>query len=118
MEDGSCVAFFEVPESPDMTFDPNTPGWVQHLALRVDSMDELLAAKKRLEDYGLEVLGPTDHIMCQSIYFHDPSGHRLELTYATMTPEMHETLSGSADEMLEQWSKTKRAVPNPLQMAE
>jgi hypothetical protein len=35
-----------------------------------------------------------------------------------MTPEMHETLSGSADEMLEQWSKTKRAVPNPLQMAE
>jgi catechol 2,3-dioxygenase-like lactoylglutathione lyase family enzyme len=115
MEDGSCVAFFEVPESPEMTFDPNTPGWVQHLALRVDSMDELLAAKKKLEDRGLEVLGPTDHGMCQSIYFHDPSGHRLELTYSTLTPEMHKTLSDSAEEMLEQWSKTKRAVPNPLQ---
>lgn len=117
MEDGSCVAFFEVPESPEMEFDPNTPSWVQHLALRVDSMDDLLAAKKRLEDHGLEVLGPTDHGMCQSIYFHDPSGHRLELTCSTLTPEMHKTLSESAEAMLEQWSKTKRAVPNPLQAA-
>ncbi len=117
MEDGSCVAFFEVPESPDMAFDPNTPDWVQHLAMRVDTMDDLLAAKKRLEDKGLEVLGPTDHGMCQSIYFRDPSGHRLELTCSTMTPEMYKTLSSSAEEMLELWSKTKRAVPNPLQAA-
>jgi glyoxylase I family protein len=118
MEDGSCVAFFEVPESPEMGFDPNTPGWVQHLALRVDTMEELTEAKKRLEDRGLEVLGPVDHGICQSIYFHDPSGHRLELACPTVTPEMHKTLSEAAESMLDQWAETKRAVPNPLQMAE
>lgn len=113
MEDGSYVAFFEVPESPDMGFDPNTPDWVQHLALRVGSMDELLAAKARLEEHGIEVLGPTDHKICQSIYFRDPSGHRLELTYPTMTDHMTKVLAESAESMLEEWNKTKRAVPVP-----
>lgn len=114
MEDGSSVAFFEVPESPDMGFDPNTPDWVQHLALRVGSMEELLAAKKRLEGMGIEVLGPADHRICRSIYFHDPSGHRLELTYPTETPEMVAAMQRAAPAMLEQWDKTKRAVPNAI----
>lgn len=114
MEDGSSVAFFEVPESPDMGFDPNTPDWVQHLALRVGSMDELLAAKKRLQDMGLEVLGPADHKICQSIYFHDPSGHRLELTFPTETPQMTAAMQKAAPSMLEAWDKTKRAVPNAI----
>jgi catechol 2,3-dioxygenase-like lactoylglutathione lyase family enzyme len=114
MEDGSSVAFFEVPESPEMGFDPNTPDWVQHLALRVGSMEELLAAKKRLQDMGLEVLGPADHKICQSIYFHDPSGHRLELTFPTETKEMCVAMEKAAPDMLEQWDKTKRAVPNAI----
>lgn len=114
MEDGSCVAFFEVPESPEMGFDPNTPDWVQHLALRVGSMDELLAAKKRLQDMGVEVLGPADHRICQSIYFRDPSGHRLELAFPTETPEMTAALRNSAEEMLGLWANTKRAVPNAI----
>jgi catechol 2,3-dioxygenase-like lactoylglutathione lyase family enzyme len=114
MEDGNFVAFFEVPESPEMGFDPNTPDWVQHLALRVASMDELLAAKKRLQDMGVEVLGPADHKICQSIYFHDPSGHRLELAYPTDTPEMTTKLRDAAPAMLDQWDKTKRAVPNAV----
>lgn len=114
MEDGSSVAFFEVPESPDMGFDPNTPDWVQHLALRVGSMDELLAAKKRLQDMGVEVLGPADHRICRSIYFHDPSGHRLELAFPTETPEMTAAMQRAAPAMLDQWNKTKRAVPNAI----
>lgn len=114
MEDGSSVAFFEVPESPEMGFDPNTPDWVQHLALRVGSMEELLAAKKRLQDMGIEVLGPADHRICQSIYFHDPSGHRLELTFPTETPEMTAAMQKAAPSMLDQWNKTKRAVPNAI----
>ena len=114
MEDGSSVAFFEVPESPEMGFDPNTPDWVQHLALRVGSMEELLAAKKRLEGMGVEVLGPADHRICQSIYFHDPSGHRLELTFPTETPAMVAAMQKAAPAMLDQWDKTKRAVPNAI----
>lgn len=114
MADGSYVAFFEVPGAPDMGFDPNTPDWVQHLALRVNSMDELLAAKKRLEDMGVAVLGPADHKICQSIYFRDPSGHRLELTLPTETPAMSAAFGKAASSMLETWSRTKRAVPSPI----
>lgn len=113
MEDGSHVAFFEVPESEPMGFDPNTPDWVQHLALRVGSMEELLDAKTRLEAMGVEVLGPTDHRICQSIYFHDPSGHRLELTYPTQTEAMTAALGAAAEDMLETWQRTKRAVAGP-----
>jgi glyoxylase I family protein len=114
MEDGSCVAFFEVPESPEMQFDPNTPGWVQHLAMRVGSVEELRAAQARLKGMGLEVLGPIDHGICQSIYFHDPSGHRLELACPTTTPEMTRKLKDSAEAMLDQWAQTKQPVANVI----
>jgi catechol-2,3-dioxygenase len=87
---------------------------VQHFAMRVGSMEELLAAKKKLQGLGIEVLGPADHKICKSIYFHDPSGHRLELAYPTETPEMTAAMRNSAEEMLGKWDKTKRAVPNAI----
>ena len=107
MEDGSYVAFFEVPESPPMGFDPNTPAWVQHLALSVGSEKELMAAKARLEGMGVDVLGPTDHGICKSIYFHDPNGHRLELTFDTTSAEMAAELERKAQPMLADWNETK-----------
>ena len=111
MNDGSYVAFFEVPESDGNILDAETPEWVQHLALSVPDMDTLVRYKKRLEDNGVDVLGPTDHKLCQSIYFFDPNGHRLELAVDTSTPELDAVLSDKAYATLEAWSKTKRA-PN------
>ena len=35
---GNVLAFFELPNSPEMGRDENTPAWVQHIALEVDSM--------------------------------------------------------------------------------
>ena len=46
---GNVLAFFELPNSPEMGRDENTPAWVQHIALEVDSMETLLAAKAKLE---------------------------------------------------------------------
>jgi glyoxylase I family protein len=109
MDDGSYVAFFELPESPEMGRDANTPSWVQHLALRVADEATLLKEKTRLESHGVEVLGPVDHGICKSIYFFDPNGHRLELAADTMTPEMKQRLSSVSEEMLREWSSTKRA---------
>ena len=109
MDDGSYVAFFEVPESPPMGRDGNTPLWVQHLALRVPDMRTLMAYKKKLEKLGIEVLGPTDHTICQSIYFFDPSGHRLELAVDTMNPAMRKKLAAVSKPMLEEWSRTRKA---------
>lgn len=109
MGDGSFLAFFELPESPDMEMDQNTPDWVQHLALKVPDMDALLAAKKRLEDGGIEVVGPTNHKICESIYFFDPNGHRMELTVDLSTPDMVQEFNSRAAPLLDEWSRTKRA---------
>jgi catechol 2,3-dioxygenase-like lactoylglutathione lyase family enzyme len=108
---GNILAFFELPTKAPMGRDPNTPDWVQHLALEVDSEDALLATKARLEAAGINVLGPTDHGIFKSIYFFDPSGHRLELAVNAGTSEMHRKLDEVKWAMLEEWSKTKRA-PN------
>ena len=58
----------------------NTPLWVNHIAFRIDRVDDLLAMKARLEAAGVEVLGITNHHIIKSIYFFDPNGVRLELT--------------------------------------
>ena len=53
----NVLAFFEVPNSPPMQKDPNTPEWVQHIAFEVKDIQSLMAAKERVEAEGLEVLG-------------------------------------------------------------
>ncbi len=68
-----------------------------------------MAAKARVEARGIEVLGPTDHGVFKSIYFFDPSGHRIELTVNTGTPEMMQALDRVKWDMLEEWARTKRA---------
>jgi glyoxylase I family protein len=106
---GNVLAFFELPNSPDMGRDGNTPEWVQHIAFELEDMDSLREAIKNLESEGLDVLGPINHGIFQSIYFFDPNGHRLELTVNTQTREEMESLHEVAPAMLEEWSQTKRA---------
>ena len=106
---GNVLAFFELPNSPPMDRDHNTPEWVQHIAFELKGMDELLAAKERLEAAGLDVLGPTNHGIFKSIYFFDPNGHRIELAANTGSPEQMAQLHKVAPLMLEEWSRTKRA---------
>ena len=106
---GNVLAFFELPNSPPMGRDGNTPDWVQHIAFKVASLDELLATKARLEAAGIAVVGPTEHTIFKSIYFFDPNGHRLELAVDTATPAMNAELDKVKWAMLEEWSRTKRA---------
>lgn len=106
---GNILAFFELPTKPEMGRDENTPVWTQHLALKVNSMDELLATKERLIANGIDVIGPVNHTLFQSIYFFDPSGHRLELACDTGTEQMHRALDHVKWEMLNEWAATKRA---------
>ncbi|WP_163557843.1 VOC family protein [Halomonas sp. NO4] len=106
---GNILAFFEIPTSPPMGRDPNTPAWVQHIAFRVADEAALLAAKAELESKGVEVIGPTEHGIIRSIYFFDPNGHRLELTYEKGTPEQMRQLKEVAPAMVEEWSRTKKA---------
>ena len=110
MEDGSNIAFFECPldEGEPSGRDPKTPGWIQHFAFEVEDVPTLLQAKKDLEAKGLQVVGPTNHDdFITSIYFFDPSGHRLELTARTCHDPVR--LQGFVDEapqVLALWDKT------------
>ncbi|HEX9398025.1 MAG TPA: VOC family protein [Burkholderiales bacterium] len=106
--DGSFLAFFDVASSPEETPDEATPWWVKHIAFETQSMEKLHAAKKRLEAHGVQVLGPKDHDFCQSIYFMDPDGHRLEITVRTEQADSWQKMLKSAPKELEKWNALKK----------
>jgi catechol-2,3-dioxygenase len=106
---GNVLAFFELPNSAAMGRDENTPAWVQHIAFKVGSVEELEATRSRLEAAGIEVIGVTDHTIFKSIYFFDPNGHRLELVADTATTDMTRRLDDVKWQMLDEWSRTRRA---------
>jgi catechol 2,3-dioxygenase-like lactoylglutathione lyase family enzyme len=115
---GNVLAFFEIPNSPPMGRDANTPEWVQHIAFKVDSVATQETVKARLESHGIPVVGITDHTIFKSIYFFDPNGHRLELAADTATPDMSERLDAVKWAMLDEWAQTKRAPRHAAWMHE
>ena len=115
---GNILAFFEITNSALQARDPNTPAWVQHIAFTIGSSEELIESKAKLEADGIEVVGPTDHGICESIYFFDPNGHRLELAVDTSTPKMLKSLDAVKWGMLDAWSKNKRAPEHASSMHE
>ena len=108
--DGSYLAFFELANAPIPQRDPNTPDWVQHLALEVRDETTLLEGKRRLAERGIEVVGATDHGLCKSIYFFDPSGHRMEMTAKTEKPGDRDRFAQLAPVILDEWEGRKRQV--------
>jgi glyoxylase I family protein len=106
--DGSFVAFFDLGDDVAPAPSPNTPAWVNHLALRVDGIETLESTKTLLEAAGIEVLGVTDHRIFKSIYFFDPNGIRLELcAQIASEPQMIEE-SRSSHERLAEWTMRKQ----------
>jgi glyoxylase I family protein len=81
MGSGEIIAFFDIAEL-DAKPQDDLPRWVRHLALSVDSKDAIASWKAYLKGKGIEVTGPIDHDgVWLSIYFGDPNGVTLELTY-------------------------------------
>lgn len=109
LQDGSCVAFFDLGDDQAAQPSPNTPAWVNHLALKVGSLASLQAAKRRLEEAGVDVLGVTDHGFVRSIYFFDPNGIRLELTADISDQRVSENDGSVARQKLDAWIAEKAA---------
>lgn len=107
MADGSCLAFFDLGDDEASLPSPNTPAWVNHIALEVGSLDEVTEAKKRLEAAGVQVLGITDHEIVKSIYFFDPNGFRVELTVPTVPQAVMDAHAEAAHGELESWIREK-----------
>ena len=105
MRSGEVLAFFDLdgvePPPPD-----HLPPWVRHIALSVDSQDELLAWRKHLKQHGIEVTPVVDHDgVWKSIYFHDPNKVLLELTYQARALDQND--AASAERMVAEWTAAR-----------
>ena len=107
LKDGSFFAFFDLGDDVKAEPSPNTPLWVNHISFRVDTVQELENTKARLEAFGIEVLGVTDHHIFKSIYFFDPNGIRLELTAQLADAQAMEKDSTVAHARLQEWTARK-----------
>lgn len=107
MGDGSWVAFFDLADEAHVSQETERD-WAQHLALQVPDVAELEAARQRLVDHGIDVLGPVDHGFIRSIYFYDPNGHRLELAARTHGPGELDRYAAVARATVEEWTKAKK----------
>lgn len=108
MKDGSNIAFFDLGDDTAAEPSPNTPAWVNHLALLVDSVEDLERVKARLEQAGVDVIGVTDHHIIKSIYFFDPNGIRLELTTPTVDGSAMDVLARKAHAEVRAWTEFKQ----------
>jgi len=107
MTDGSCLAFFDLGDNVAPVPSTNTPAWVNHIALRVDTVEQLETMKARLEAHGIDVLGVTDHRVFKSIYFFDPNGIRLELCAQLASDSQMFSEQKGIHEKIAAWSKEK-----------
>ncbi|HWO13415.1 MAG TPA: VOC family protein [Polyangiaceae bacterium] len=107
LDDGSYLAFFEVPNEP-FEF-KSQADYDLHIALEVEYVD----MKRMFEEgpkRGIETRGISDHHFIHSIYFRDPNGYVIELTakmpnHATATDPRQNDARGK----LERWQAAKRA---------
>lgn len=106
--DGGCLAFFDLFDGKACEPDPATPSWVNHFAFQVEKRADLEVMKARLEAEGVEVIGPVDHKIFDSIYFFDPNGIRLELVFQTAPPEVMKAKAGEAHAQLARFEEMRR----------
>lgn len=104
--DGSSLAFFESIGLPEPAKSSHPAYDVfNHLALDVGTKENVDRWADRLRAMGVDFVGPVDHTVIYSIYFHDPNGIRLELTANT---QWHPA-PAQARESLAAWTDAKRA---------
>ena len=78
LKDGSCIAFFEEPNT-QFNF-KNQRDFDLHIAFEVTKLD-LHRMYKKGHYFKIETRGIIDHGFIKSIYFRDPNGYVIELTY-------------------------------------
>lgn len=110
MADGDFITFYDIPEDVAPTTFELDPMEL-HLGMKVESEEAMMKWADRLKDKGLFYLGPMDHDMVQSIYFQDPNGIWLEVTYQVPDHEqiMHREMD-AAKGLLADW--TIKSRPN------
>ncbi len=95
---GEAIAFFAVDnvgESKDFKTEISTglglPVWANHIAFRLDTMEELDAMIARMKAAGLEAQMKVDHGWCSSVYTLDPNGIMVEFCVTTDAKAFEQT---------------------------
>lgn len=108
LDDGSYLAFFEVPDMP-FEFKPQHD-FDLHIALEVDRevLEPMMAKARAL---GIETRGISDHGFIDSIYFRDPNGYVIELTAKRPDHDQRmDPATNGAREILDRWQKTRSGM--------
>lgn len=116
MGDGNLVAFFDDPDNVDEDFfAEKMNGFDSHIAMEVESREDLLAMQQRIIESGVTCLGPLDHGFADSIYFYDPNGVQAELLWKkTDYPQIMEEAGAAAHSSIENWCKNTRKKKEAL----
>jgi len=105
LDNGSYLAFFEVPGEP---FEFRTQSdYDLHIALEVDyqHLERMLEEGRK---HGIESRGVADHHFIHSIYFRDPNGYVIELTAKLGNhDEATDPQKNDARGKLERWQAAK-----------
>lgn len=95
---GEALAFFEVHgvgEQPDYRTEisegAGLPLWVNHVAFRLDTLEELEAMTKRMHSHGIDEILQINHGWGTSIYTTDPNGIMVEYCVTTHAEEFAQT---------------------------
>jgi catechol 2,3-dioxygenase-like lactoylglutathione lyase family enzyme len=90
MGGGNQLAFFWFKDAPaaivgqahpENVAAANAHGSMHHIAFSVDTEEEVLAWREHLKSMQVKVTPMIDHDFCKSIYFVDPDGMQLEISY-------------------------------------
>jgi len=108
---GTHLAFFDHPSAlTEDEFRPVT-AFMRHIAIEVDSDDVVQDFRQRLEKAGI-INRYTDHDVYHSLYFDDPDGHHLEVTFK---PESNAEFIGKSRkvvrEIFDAWSQKRASYP-------
>ena len=95
---GEAIAFFQlegVGEEEDFRTDISTglglPPWANHIAFRLDTLEELETMTKQMHERGIPNIMQVDHGWCTSIYTLDPNGIMVEFCVTTDAEEFDQT---------------------------
>ncbi|MFN2425067.1 MAG: VOC family protein [Candidatus Binatia bacterium] len=103
---GECIAFFEIPGFRPKPNKDGAPVFTRHVAFGVDTEQEMLDWRSRLRREGVDVSAVVDHGgIWKSIYFPDPNGLLLEITFQARPLGPDD--AASAERMVEEWNRTQ-----------
>ncbi|MEQ9495809.1 MAG: VOC family protein [Deltaproteobacteria bacterium] len=103
--DGNALAFFQFQEGlyKETAIQGNQDPFDHHVALEVDTKDDVLKFKEKVEAAGVDCM-LIDHGYCYSVYMHDPNGMQVELTSRVdKSEEVLEAAAQTAHEDLKKW---------------